>query len=339
MREAVIALDEEHRIQFANQSACNLFNWSSIPQNQPIQEVLKVNTILQFLQEKAASEAPWVEIETEKKQTLLARLTTQSYTQEEVLVISDITALRRLETVRRDFVANVSHELRTPTTVIQINAETLMNGALEDPKMSRVFLDAIYRNAQRLSALVSDLLDLSRIESGTYTIEPCWINAYQVICHVVDALADQLIDKSMKIKIKIDPQLEVYADKQAFEQIMTNLIENAIKYSFEQGKIKVVLKEDPQSDQKLERDGLTFEVIDEGPGISPKHQTRLFERFYRIDTGRSRKRGGTGLGLAIVKHLCQNMEGKVGVHSEEGKGSSFWFTLPLPVIVNQDEKQ
>ena len=135
----------------------------------------------------------------------------------------------------------------------------------------------------------------------------------------------------MKIKIKIDPQQQVYADEQAFEQIMTNLIENAIKYSFDEGKVKVILKDPPESYQKLGRRGLTFEIIDEGPGISPKHQARLFERFYRIDTGRSRKLGGTGLGLAIVKHLCQNMEGKVGVHSEEGNGSSFWLTLPLPL--------
>ena len=329
MREGVIALNSEHQVSFANLSACRLFNWSAPPLGKHIQDCLDEETLSHFLREEAAEDEPWVELEFRERKTVLARLTSQAITDETVLVLSDITALRRLETVRRDFIANVSHELRTPTTVIQANAETLIDGAIEDPELSLTFLEGIYRNAQRLARLVSDLLDLSRIESGTYSIQGEWVDPQTVIGRVVDTLADQIIDKRIKVKIKLgsvhDQTYRLYTDADALEQVFTNLIENAVNYSEHGGKITI-----KASIKSLHgREVVHFKVIDNGPGISPKHQQRIFERFYRIDKGRSRHLGGTGLGLAIVKHLCNAMDGEVGLESEEGEGCNFWFILPV----------
>ena len=329
MREGVIALDAEHNVSFANVSACRLFNWSSPPLGQHIQTCLDEETLLHFLREETAEDEPWVELEFKGRKTVLARLTSQSIADEAVLVLSDITALRRLENVRRDFVANVSHELRTPTTVIQANAETLIDGALDDPEQALIFLEGIYRNAQRLARLVSDLLDLSRIESGTYDTRGEWVNPENILGRVVDTLADQIIDKRIKVKIKLGTvygkDVRLYTDADALEQVFTNLVENAVNYSDEGGKItvKARLKEIDG------REMIHFRVIDNGPGISSKHQQRIFERFYRVDKGRSRQLGGTGLGLAIVKHLCNAMEGEVGLESKKGEGCNFWFMLPV----------
>ena len=328
MREAVIALDTSRRISFANVSACQLLGWSNPPLGCSLEECVREDALILFLRDGVAEDDPWVELEFNGRRTVLARLTSQSIVGETVLVLSDITALRRLETVRRDFVANVSHELRTPTTVIQANAETLMDGAIDDPEVAESFLRGIFRNAQRLARLVSDLLDLSRIESGTYHMRREPVHIREVLERVVDTLADQLIAKSIKIKLKLDavnPQPDLYTDAGALEQIFTNLIENAVHYSDERASVSV--KVTPQ--QGAHEQTLLFEVVDNGPGIAKKHQSRIFERFYRVDKGRSRQLGGTGLGLAIVKHLCGALGGDLGLKSVKGEGCRFWFTLPL----------
>ena len=333
MREGVIALDAEHRVSFANVSACQLFNWSSPPLGQGIQACLDEESLSHFLREEAAEDEPWGELEFKGRKTVLARLTSQSIADEAVLVLSDITALRRLEAVRRDFVANVSHELRTPTTVIQANAETLIDGAIDDPEISLMFLEGIYRNSQRLARLVSDLLDLSRIESGTYRVQGEWVSPENVLSRVVDTLADQIIDKRIKVKIKLgaayDKEYRIYTDADALEQVFTNLVENAVNYSDDGGKITVKANIKEVRHREVTREMIHFKVIDSGPGISKKHQQRIFERFYRVDKGRSRHLGGTGLGLAIVKHLCNAMDGEVGLESKEGEGCHFWFMLPV----------
>ena len=323
MREGVIALDEEYRISLVNKSACRLLAWSSPPLNRHIDNCVNEEALLLFLHGQAAAEAPWVELEFKGRRTVLARLTPQSNRGESVLVLNDITALRRLETVRRDFVANVSHELRTPTTVIRANAETLLDGAMNEPLIAKNFLEGIERNAQRLSHLVSDLLDLSRIESGTYQMSEEQVEPAQIVTRVVDTLADQLVKKQIKVIIEVEDHLSLINDAGAVEQVFTNLIENAVNYTAERG--SVTIKAIPDLNRS---EWLRFEVIDDGPGISAKHQKRIFERFYRVDKGRSRQLGGTGLGLAIVKHLCQGMGGNVGVESETGQGCTFWFSLP-----------
>jgi len=346
MREGVVALDARQRVLLANQSACELLGWARAPAGEPLDAHVRDLALSRFLQaqrrgERAGEGVRWVELELADRRTLLARLTPRDEDGEQVLVLSDITALRRLEAVRRDFVANVSHELRTPTTVIQANAETLLDGAMGEPELARGFLDGIYRNAQRLSLLVSDLLDLSQIESGTYKLDMGWRAPRGVVERVVDTLADQIIQRRVKVKISAPAGLEVLADERALEQVLMNLIENAVKYSDEQALVRVTasLRAGPFPDgvERSESDGgvralegayALLEVRDNGPGIPAEHLPRLFERFYRVDTGRSRQQGGTGLGLAIVKHLCVAMGGAVGVTAVEGgRGSVFWVAL------------
>ena len=171
--------------------------------------------------------------------------------------------------------------------------------------------------------MVSDLLDLSRIESGFYQMSAEQVEPAQIVTRVVDTLADQLVKKQIKVIIEVEDHLSLINDAGAVEQVFTNLIENAVNYTAERGSVTIKAIAD------LDRvDWLRFEVIDDGPGISAKHQKRIFERFYRVDKGRSRQLGGTGLGLAIVKHLCQGWGGNVGVESEAGQGCKFWFSLP-----------
>ncbi|MEE2643301.1 MAG: ATP-binding protein [Myxococcota bacterium] len=330
MREGVIALDPVHRVRFANPSAVKILGWHHTPTGERIEDHLGEESLIHFLQERTAEDAPWVELDFKNKRTILVQLTAQSKRGEEVLVLSDITALRRLETVRRDFVANVSHELRTPTTVIQANAETLLDGAIEEPALALTFLEGIHRNAQRLAHLVSDLLDLSRIESGTYRLQGEEIDPKEVVTRVVDTLADQIIAKQIEVTIDLQSDHPVIADAGALEQIFTNLIENAVSYSQERGQISIhAIRDMPEATQARTQRFIRFQVIDDGPGISQKHQARIFERFYRVDKGRARQLGGTGLGLSIVKHLCGAMGGEVGLESELGSGCCFWFTIPL----------
>ena len=237
-----------------------------------------------------------------------------------VAVFHDISNLKRLEKVRRDFVANVSHELRTPVTVIKGYAETLIDGALAtDPERAAGFLEKIHRHAERLASLVCDLLILSELEAG----EPPQSTPVAIEGAVEHACA-LLDEKARNKKINIDRRgiaasATVLADRSKLEQVMVNLLDNAIKYTPESGSITISADEADNS--------VTITVADTGIGIPPKDLPRIFERFYRVDTARSREQGGTGLGLAIVKHIIQMYGGSVAVESTPGKGSIFSFTL------------
>ena len=235
-----------------------------------------------------------------------------------VVVMFDVTDLRRLERIRRDFVANVSHELRTPVAIILANAETLQDGAIDDPKQGPRFVEAIHRNAERLARLIADLLDLSRIEAGRYPLDLRAVNAGAAARHAIDMVrskADQHV-----LDVQIDPNLSVQADGKALEQVLVNLVDNAVKYTPAGG--SVVLR-------AIEAEGrITLQVVDDGPGIPLEHRERIFERFYRVDPGRSRDMGGTGLGLAIVRHLVEAMGGRVAIRPNEPKGSIFEIELP-----------
>jgi two-component system, OmpR family, phosphate regulon sensor histidine kinase PhoR len=237
-------------------------------------------------------------------------------------VFVDVTDIRRLETLRKDFVANVSHELRTPVTAVRSAVETLRLTIERDPVASARFIDMIDRNAQRLGSLVEDLLDLSRIESQEYKPNLEEIELRPVAEQVVGLLRGKLDEKRQQLALEIPADgFEVRTDRRALEQVLTNLIDNAVKYCPMGSSITVRAH--------LADGQARIEVADTGPGIEPRHQPRLFERFYRVDGGRSRDMGGTGLGLSIVKHLVEAMRGTVGVESTPGRGSRFWFTLPL----------
>jgi two-component system phosphate regulon sensor histidine kinase PhoR len=237
-----------------------------------------------------------------------------------VAVLSDVTDLKRLESLRRDFVANVSHELRTPIAAVRAAAETLQNGALSDPAAARDFVDIVVRHSERLHELVEDLLKLSRIEAQKLDLSPVVIDVGELIDHVIDLFALSASRHAVLLsRGLVERKLSLFADRRALEQILANLIDNAIKYS-------------PRATVQISAAGADGEVRisvrDTGAGIGEKHLPRLFERFYRVDRGRSRDVGGTGLGLSIVKHLAESMKGRVSVESQVGRGSIFTVHLP-----------
>lgn len=238
-----------------------------------------------------------------------------------VLVFHDISDIRRLERIRTDFVANVSHELRTPVASIKGYAETLLDGALNDKKNAREFLEIIHADSDRLAKLINDLLDLSKIESGalTLSLEPLAIEP--VVKHIISGISKQAGDKSIDVRIEIPRTIpRIMADEGRIAQVLLNLIDNAIKYTREKEVITISARE--------ENSTVMIEVSDTGPGISEKDLPRIFERFYRIDKARSRELGGTGLGLSIVKHIVQAHNGGVSVRSVLGQGSTFSFSIP-----------
>jgi two-component system, OmpR family, phosphate regulon sensor histidine kinase PhoR len=236
-----------------------------------------------------------------------------------LLVLRDITKIRRLERVRRDFIANISHELRTPITIVRANAETLLNGAMDDPEFGPRFLSAILRNGERLSRLINDLLDLSQIEAGQYDLNMRQCLLSPIVSRVIETLKENHNSLEQKIVVDVPEEVVAFVDEQAFEQILTNYIENAIKYSGQGAVIIVRIR--------CVGEVVLLQVEDNGPGILPKHRNRLFERFYRVDKGRSRDAGGTGLGLSIVRHLAEVMDGEVGMQPAPDTGSIFWCQL------------
>ncbi len=239
---------------------------------------------------------------------------------EVLLLMRDVTEARRAEATRRDFVANASHELRTPIAAIRAAAETLLSGAVEDPAAARNFIDIVARHAERLARLTQDLLDLSRIESRQLPLEAAPVDVTGVVRQVFELLLDSARAKGLALASEVPPGTLVRGDARALEQVLVNLVENGIKYTPQGGVTVGVLRGDA---------GVTITVTDTGPGIERHHLSRIFERFYRVDAGRSREQGGTGLGLAIVKHLVMAMGGDVHVESGSS-GTSFAVRLPSP---------
>jgi two-component system phosphate regulon sensor histidine kinase PhoR len=235
-----------------------------------------------------------------------------------VAVFHDISDLKRLERVRRDFVANVSHELRTPVSVIRGYAETLAGGTV-DPATATRFVSTIQAHAERLANLIGDLLTLSELESrgASFSLTPLPLG--ELVGHCCHLLDPQAADRQITIDADDLPPLTVLADRQRLEQVLMNLLDNAVKYTPAGGRVTVTAT--------TAGEFVSVCVLDTGPGIPPHEQTRIFERFYRLDAGRSRDQGGTGLGLAIVKHIVQLHGGTVWVESVPGQGACFTFTL------------
>ena len=238
-----------------------------------------------------------------------------------MLALVDVTEARHLERMRRDFVANASHELRTPVAAVLAAAETLESGAGEDPEARARFLAILVRHAQRLARLASDLLDLSRLEAG-YRPRVESVSLASALSTVLSTLRVRAEDKKIDIRAQLTPGLPPLAvERAALEQMLGNLLENAVKYTPDGGAVEVTAS----SGEGTAR----VTIADTGPGIAAEHLPRLFERFYRVDNARSRELGGTGLGLSIVKHLAIAHGGDVSVESEVGKGSRFTLRLPL----------
>lgn len=316
LTQGVIAVDGAHRIELLNDAARTMLGVTSPLVGEPLLEFVRVPELRELVESSVASTA---EILLPSGVRALVRVARKWGGEGRVLLVEDVTAMRRLETVRRDFVANVSHELRTPVAVIRANAETLIAGAQHDPKMAPKLIDGLHRNAERLARILADLLDLSRLDAGQYRLELAPVAVKLVTEQSLTAVEPQAAKRNVRVHVAIADAVTVRADAKALDQILVNLIDNAVKYTKVDGNVWVEARPDG--------DNIRVEVRDDGPGIAAKHRERVFERFYRADPSRSREAGGTGLGLSIVKHLVESMGGEVGVEANAPQGSIFWLRL------------
>lgn len=328
MNEGVLAVDNQQHVLFANLAAGNILGFPPDPiEEQTLLEVVRSNDLHEIVQRTLSTELLTeceIEWQSDKMRTLDVSATPLpgDPCPGVVLVLHDISELKRLEGLRQQFVANVSHELKTPLSSIKAYTETLLNGAMDDPENARRFLHRIDDQSDRLHELIIDLLALARIESGEARIERSALSLVSVADSSLNACEPRAeADKISLVREIPNEEITVYADEESLLQILNNLLDNALKYTPADGTITLRCHTTEQH--------AIVEVIDSGPGIAPVHHERLFERFYRVDKARSRELGGTGLGLAIVKHLCNAMDGNVSVESTLGEGSTFRVQIPL----------
>jgi two-component system phosphate regulon sensor histidine kinase PhoR len=335
MMEGVLVVDGRGRILMVNDALRGLLSLSKDVSDKMPLEIIR-NAELEGAIRKAIQDGENIALELDLDKTgektievnVVSILPSNKRMDEEsegirgaIAVFHDITRLKQLEKIRQDFVANVSHELRTPLTTIKGYAETLLEGALKEDQAFQ-FVQVIKRHTDRLTKIVEDLLMLSRIETKEFQLKMEAIPLRDFIDDVFEFVKEPAEKKEISLsRNEIPSSLAVQADRDYLEQILINLLDNAIKYTPEGGRVSV---------SAIEKDSkeIQFSVEDDGIGIPKEDLSRIFERFYRVDKGRSKEMGGTGLGLSIVKHLVQVHGGRVWVESQPGKGSTFYFTLP-----------
>jgi two-component system phosphate regulon sensor histidine kinase PhoR len=330
MREGVVAVDNEERIVSMNRAASALFECDLTQfQGRDLREIIRNLPLQQFVRNAISTKEPKEDdilLYQNGERTLnLKSSPLLDASQQHIgalVVINDVTQLRRLENMRRDFVANVSHELKTPLTAIKGFVETLHQGGVDKPEENKRFLGIVNKHVDRLNSIIEDLLSLSRIEQegerNAIQLKTGFIqDVFQSAVQICRPKADE---KKIAINLICEESLSAQVDPTLLEQAVVNLLDNAIKYSEQQSTIR--LKADDTHSE------IVISVADQGRGIAKKHLPRLFERFYRVDKARSRNLGGTGLGLAIVKHIAQAHGGRVSVDSAIGKGSTFTIHLP-----------
>jgi two-component system, OmpR family, phosphate regulon sensor histidine kinase PhoR len=330
MIEGVIVLDSKGVIRLSNQAAASLFGFANPAIGRNLIEVVRNHEITAIIPKlEIVSEVLGQDIRIEGTNpsrflqiNALALRNREGVYDGAILVFHDLTRVRELEVIRQEFVGNVSHELRTPLSLVKSAVETLIDGAKEEPKTLSRFLEIIERNANRLSLLIDDLLLLSTLDSGRMQLQLQAVGLYLAIKEISEDLASSANRKGVKIINRVDETVYARADPNRLRQVLSNLIDNAIKYGKTEGTIQITAR--VREDALIE-----VGVADDGPGIPQDAQSRIFERFFRVDKARSRDQGGTGLGLAIVKNVVQAHGGDLRVESELGKGSTFLFTLPL----------
>jgi two-component system phosphate regulon sensor histidine kinase PhoR len=327
MVEGVAAVGAGQRLLFANEAAGRMLEFDpGAAVGRPLYELSR-QPALQGLIERArkTGEVQHEELEftkpTPRHLTIHVAPLVAGGAAGAVLVLNDTSELRRLERLRQDFVANVSHELKTPLTVVKACAETLLDGAVEDPGARGPFLQQIADQAERLHALILDLLSLARVESGEQALDLHAVAVRGAVTACLDRHRPRAEAKRMTLEA-IPPSEETtfWADEEALRQILDNLVDNAVKYTQPGGTVRVRWESGAKN--------VCLSVQDNGPGIPKRDLPRIFERFYRVDRARSRELGGTGLGLSIVKHLTQAMGGSVQATSELGRGTTFTVCLP-----------
>jgi two-component system phosphate regulon sensor histidine kinase PhoR len=331
MMEGVMAVDQKERLISLNQAGARLLGVNpEAARDRPLPEILRNPDLQNFVTQALASpqqmETEIIIRDNNRERLLQLRGTPLRDLQGKafgaLIVLNDVTRLRRLEQARRDFVANVSHELKTPITSIKGFVETLLDGAMREPENALSFLQIIAKHADRLNEIIDDLLSLSRIEqdSEQHKIALAPGHLKEVLSNAIQICRERAAAKNITIDLTCPEALTAKINAPLLEQAVVNLIDNAVKYS--------PLGRTVQVEAREELGEVWILVRDQGPGIAPEHLPRLFERFYRVDPGRSRKMGGTGLGLAIVKHIAQAHEGYVTLQSAPGKGSTFFMHLP-----------
>jgi len=328
MRESVIVVGEDMRILSSNRAAYDAFaRKNGALAGRRLSEVIRDLSLHKAFQ-KALDEGFSSDIELEisgaEKRKYDAHVTsiTLGETKGAIGVFYDTTQISRLETVRQEFLSNISHELRTPLTSILAFVETLEDGAIRDEENNQHFLGVIRRNAERMRRLIDEILELSTIESGRIVLDVKKINLSPLVAEIFTNLSGKAVERRIELICEIDEDVSVFADAVRLEQMLTNLIDNAVKFNRDAGKVIVRHAQNAAGNNVIS-------VADTGEGISGEHIERIFERFYRTDRARSREIGGTGLGLAIVKHLARLHEGEVSVTSNVGEGSTFLLELPV----------
>ena len=331
MDEGVLAIDADNRIIHANRVAGDILgiNHREV-KKASITDIINDPSMLEFmtqLSEDQQRRTRELELQQEERTKIIQASGRALWNSSDdsigaLIVMRDVTHLRHLEKVKTDFVANVSHELKTPITAIQGFVETLLSDEWKHTKAARRFLEIIRQQSGRLNNIVDDLLTLSRLEQSDTNIIRKPHRILKVVENAIKIVQLQANDKKIKVETDISKKLEWFINAPLIEQALVNLLSNAVKYS-DPGK-KIVIRVVEEENQ------LIISVIDKGYGMDQKNLDRLFERFYRIDSGRSSKQGGTGLGLSIVKHIVQTHQGVINVESEEGVGSTFHIILPAP---------
>jgi two-component system phosphate regulon sensor histidine kinase PhoR len=328
--DGIVQLDAAGRIVRTNPAADTLLGLSPAATGQPFAALVR-NVELRNLLQQAAHADTSAEIAIHERRLFVSARRLEGDGGGPaglVIALADLTELRRLEGVRRDFVANVSHELKTPLTSIRGYAETLLNDADLPADMRRQFLEVVYKNADRLHHIVDDLLDLSRLESGGWQPRMQEFDVQTVLMDVVSACSARASARNITL-VAADTPVNVRADPAGLRQILSNLLENALRYTPAGGRVVISVKGAAKTNGNgAHRRDVVFEVRDTGVGIPSDDLPRIFERFYRVDPARSRAEGGTGLGLSIVKHLVESMDGDVHAASELGKGTTITFRLP-----------
>ena len=321
MTDGVLIADKDGRVQFANPAAGILFE-SPEPTGRTVAEVLRHYQLVEAwrrCQQNREMQSESVETPTRRQFLQMVALPDQD-TGGTLLLIQDLTRVRKLETVRRDFISNLSHELRTPLASLKALTETLREGALEDPKVASRFLVGIETEVDALNQMVAEILELTRIESGQLPLEFKTIPANTLLVTASGRMQAQAGRAGLLLRMEGLPEpVEVKADPSRLEQVLVNLIHNAIKFTNPGG--EVILSAEPAEGF------VRFSVRDTGAGIPAEDLERIFERFYKAD--RARSSGGTGLGLSIARHIVEAHGGKIWAESVEGRGSTFYFTIPL----------
>ena len=326
MGEGVLLLDRDGRVELFNRAFAQMFQARDDLHARPVLEAFRSHELDEVVRRtRETGQVLGAELELRGPEPRSLQINTALYgagaARGMILVFHDLTRLRRLENLRKEFVANVSHELRTPLSLIKGYAETLRDHPPREPEQARRFLRIIVRHADRLTYLIEDLLTLSSLESGTALLNPTTVALRGLVARAFEDLAARATKRGATLVNETSEDLEAYADPDRVLQVLFNLVDNAIKYGRPQGCVVVGGRVTPD-------DRVEMWVRDDGPGLPREALGRIFERFYRVDRNRSREQGGTGLGLAIVKHIVQSHGGEVRVESEPGQGATFYFTLP-----------